>query len=40
MFIIPEEFILPDIPLKRYMSINKPFYPKFSEEQLKKPLLV
>ena len=25
LFIVPEEFILPPIPLKRYMSINKPF---------------
>jgi ABC-2 type transport system ATP-binding protein len=40
MFIVPEEFILPDMPLKRYMSINKPFYPKFSEEQLRKNLSV
>jgi ABC-2 type transport system ATP-binding protein len=38
LFLVPEEFMLPDIPLKRYMSINKPFYPKFSEEQLKKNL--
>ena len=40
IFIVPEEFALPNIPLKRYMSINKPFYPKFSEEQLKKNLLL
>ena len=38
IFIVPEEFDLPNIPLKRYMSINKPFYPKFSEEQLRKNL--
>ena len=38
LFIVPEEFRLPGIPLKRYMSINKPFYPKFSEEQLRKNL--
>ena len=38
IFIVPEEFELPNIPLKRYMSINKPFYPKFSEEQLRKNL--
>ncbi len=35
IFIVPEEFMLPNIPLKRYMSINKPFYPKFDEEQLR-----
>jgi len=38
MFIVPEEFELPNIPLKRYMSINKPFYPKFDEDQLRKNL--
>ena len=38
IFIIPEEFELPDLSLKGYMSINKPFYPKFSEEQLLKNL--
>ena len=38
IFIVPEEFSLPDIPLKKYISINKPFYPKFSEDQLKKNL--
>ena len=38
LFIVPEEFALPNIPLKMYMSINKPFYPKFDEEQLKKNL--
>jgi len=38
LFIVPEEFELPAIPLKRYISINKPFYPKFSEEQLRNNL--
>ena len=38
IFIVPEEFSLPDIPLKKYISINKPFYPKFSEDQLNKNL--
>jgi len=38
LFIVPEEFMLPAMPLKRYMAINKPFYPKFSEEQLRKNL--
>jgi ABC-type multidrug transport system, ATPase component len=38
IFIVTEEFGLPNIPLKKYMSINKPFYPKFSEEQLRKNL--
>ena len=34
MFIVPEEFDLPNISLTSYMKINSPFYPKFSEEQL------
>ena len=38
IFIVPEEFALPNISLKRYIAINKPFYPKFSEEQVKKNL--
>ena len=38
LFIVPEEFMLPPIPLKRYLSINKPFYPGFSEEQLRNNL--
>ena len=38
LFIVPEEFELPAVSIKRYMSINKPFYPKFNEEQLRKNL--
>lgn len=38
MFIVPEEFSLPDIPLRTYVKINAPFYPKFSEETMKKAL--
>ncbi|NDW18290.1 ATP-binding cassette domain-containing protein [Dysgonomonas sp. 216] len=38
MFIVPEEFILPDISLKKYVKINSVFYPNFSNEQLKKNL--
>jgi ABC-type multidrug transport system, ATPase component len=34
IFIVPEEFDLPKISLKKYVKINRPFYPKFSEEQL------
>lgn len=34
MFIVPEEFELPDISLKQYVKITAPFYPKFSHEQL------
>jgi ABC-2 type transport system ATP-binding protein len=38
LFIVPEEFMLPNVSLKRYLSINKPFYPKFDEDQLRKNL--
>jgi ABC-2 type transport system ATP-binding protein len=34
IFIVPEEFSLPNISLKRFMQINSPFYPKFSSGQL------
>lgn len=33
-FIIPEEFELPNISLKKYVEITAPFYPNFSYEQL------
>ena len=33
-FFVPEEFDLPNIPLKRYVDLNAPFYPKFSHEIL------
>lgn len=39
LFIVPEEFSLPDIPLRTYVKINSVFYPNFSEETLKKALL-
>lgn len=38
IFIVPEEFNLPNIPLKRYVKINKAFYPRFSEELLNQSL--
>jgi ABC-2 type transport system ATP-binding protein len=38
VFIVPEEFTLPNIPLKKYMSINSFFYPNFSEEQVRQNL--
>ena len=30
LFLIPEEFELPRLTLKRYVSLNAPFYPRFS----------
>ena len=32
LHIVPEGFFLPDILLKKYVSLNMPFYPKFSED--------
>lgn len=34
IFIVSEEFALPNIPLQRYIKLNSPFYPNFSNEQL------
>ena len=38
MFIVPEEFELPSMTMKQYVKLNAPFYPNFSEEQLKNNL--
>ena len=38
LFIVPEEFDLPPMSLDKYVRINKPFYPHFSEEILYKSL--
>ena len=35
MFLVPEEFALPNVSLKQYVKLNAPFYPSFSEEILK-----
>ena len=34
IFIVPEEFDLPAMSLQEYVKINKPFYPRFSQEVL------
>ncbi len=34
IFLVPEEFELPATSMRRYVEINKPFYPNFSEELL------
>lgn len=34
MFLVPEEFELPPIPLDEYIKLNTPFYPRFSREDL------
>ena len=30
LFLVPEEFELPNLSLKKYLSLNTPFYPNFS----------
>ena len=34
MFIVPEEYNLPAIPLKKFVASLKPFYPRFDEDML------
>ena len=34
MFLVPEEFDLPSMTLKRFVELNAPFYPRFSQERL------
>ena len=34
MFLVAEEFDLPPVTMKEYVELNKPFYPRFSEEVL------
>lgn len=34
MFLVPEEFALPNVSLKQYVKMNAPFYPNFSDELL------
>lgn len=38
VFIVPEEFDLPSIPLSRYVELNAGFYPNFSVEDLQRHL--
>ncbi|MCI9607487.1 MAG: ABC transporter ATP-binding protein [Muribaculaceae bacterium] len=38
IFIVPEEFDLPNISLKKYLDINARFYPRFSKEDLARHL--
>ena len=35
MFIVPEEFTLPKVSLKQFVKLNRPFYPRFSDELLR-----
>ena len=38
IFLVPEEFALPNVSLKQYVKLNAPFYPNFSDELLKNSL--
>ena len=35
MFLVPEEFALPNVSLKQYVKLNAPCYPNFSDELLR-----
>jgi ABC-2 type transport system ATP-binding protein len=34
MFLVPEEFAMPNVSLKQYVKLNAPFYPNFSDKLL------
>ena len=34
LFLVPEEFDLPRLSIKQYVSLNSPFYPRFSMEDM------
>lgn len=34
MFIVPEEFTLPNVSLRNYVKMYAPFYPKFNEDDM------
>ncbi|NML22762.1 ABC transporter ATP-binding protein [Pseudoflavitalea sp. G-6-1-2] len=36
VFMVAEEFHLPNVPLKQYVKYQSPFYPRFSNEQFSK----
>ncbi len=38
LFLVPEEFELPRLTLKKYVGINAPFYPRFSMEDMQRYL--
>ena len=38
IFLVSEEFELPNLTLKKYVSINAPFYPRFSMEDMQRYL--
>lgn len=38
IFLVPEEFEMPHLTLKKYVSLNAPFYPRFSMEDMERYL--
>jgi ABC-2 type transport system ATP-binding protein len=36
VFLVPEEFYLPPIPMRQWVKYNAPFYPKFDHDQLER----
>ena len=38
IYLVPEEFEMPQLTLRQYVSINAPFYPKFSMEDMQRYL--
>ena len=38
VFIVPEEYEMPDVSLRQFIDINRTFYPRFSEEVLRNSL--
>ena len=40
IYLVPEEYELPPISLGKYVKLNAPFYPRFSEEDMKKYLQI
>lgn len=38
VFMVPEEFFLPDVRIDKFVKLNAPFYPNFSNEQFRKYL--
>ena len=38
LFLVPEEFELPKLSLKTYVSLNAPFYPRFSMDDMQRYL--
>lgn len=36
IFLVPEEFSLPSLSIRQYLKYTTPFYPRFSEEDMKK----